>query len=406
MPTLAYKFRAYTDEQTMRELKSQLVLLCEVYNTLRWADTYFYQRDGRGLSKNELRQTTLDLRKQDREYQRVYAQVVQEVADRYYEARQRFFEGVAKFPKEKKPHKWLSLTYPQQGWKVLSVRPIRSRKKKLIKLQLSKLGVFDVIVHRRFDFEKVKRVTVKLTKSGEVYIIFTLEDVEVKPLPSVGMEVGIDVGIEKLLVTSDGEYVPNLRPLERAMDRIKRLQKSMSRKKYLSKNWFKAKQKLAKAYEHLNNLKRDLYMKIGKYLASKYDIVVMEDIDVRKLSDKSDRSMRKRLKDVSFGMLKKVIKYQVTKYGKTFKTVSPAYTSKTCFKCGYRNDALTLKDRVFTCPKCGFTCDRDLNASLNILKRSGTERAFVPVELRPLPVVKSYGQVSTVKQEAPSFRRE
>jgi putative transposase len=70
------------------------------------------------------------LRKQDEQYQQLYSQVVQQIADRYYEARQRFFEGLARFPKEKKPHKWYSLVYPQSGWKILETREIRTRSKK------------------------------------------------------------------------------------------------------------------------------------------------------------------------------------------------------------------------------------------------------------------------------------
>jgi len=83
VPIVGFRFRAYTDEQTLRALKAQLELACEVYNTLRWADTYFYHEDGKGLSKNELRQLALDLRKQDEENQQIYSQVVQQIADRY-----------------------------------------------------------------------------------------------------------------------------------------------------------------------------------------------------------------------------------------------------------------------------------------------------------------------------------
>ena len=104
MPTVGFRFRAYAGEQTLRALKAQLQLACEVYNTLRWVDVYFYHRDGRGLTQNELRQLALDLRKQDEEYQQLYSQVVQEIADRFYNARQRFLEGLSKrFPRENAP---------------------------------------------------------------------------------------------------------------------------------------------------------------------------------------------------------------------------------------------------------------------------------------------------------------
>jgi len=97
-------------------------LACEAYNTLRWADTYFYHEDGKGLTQTELRQLAIDLRKQDEEYQQIYSQVLQQVADRFYEARRRFLDGLARFPKEKKPHKYYSLVYPQKGWEILETR--------------------------------------------------------------------------------------------------------------------------------------------------------------------------------------------------------------------------------------------------------------------------------------------
>ena len=408
MPDVGFRFRAYTDEQTLRALKAQLKLACEIYNTLRWADIYFYQRDGKGLTQTELRQLALDLRKQDERYQQLYSQVVQQIAGRYYEARQRFFDGLTRFPKEKKAHKYYSLVYPQSGWKILEIREIRTRskknKKKLVVLRLSNLGIFKLIVHRDFPLDKVKQVVVKLTRSGRVYISFIVEGYEFPKLPSTGKVVAIDVGIEKLLTTSDGQIFPNLRPYEKALKKIKVLHKRLSRKKFLSNNWFKAKIKLARAYEHLKNLRKDIYMKLGKWFAEHYDVVVMEDIQVKQLIGKSLRRLRMRLHDVAIHELRSIMKYQLKKYGKNIRFVDPAFTSMTCARCGYVKNDLTLTDRVFVCPKCGWVADRDYNASLNILRRSGWEPPLVPVELRPLPVALCYGQGGAMKQEASPFR--
>ena len=408
MPDVGFRFRAYTDVQTLRALKAQLKLACEIYNTLRWADIYFYQRDGKGLTQTELRQLALDLRKQDERYQQIYSQVVQQIADRYYEARQRFFEGLSRFPKEKKAHKWYSLVYPQSGWKVLKVREIRTKskknKKKVITLKLSNLGIFNVVVHRDFPLDKVKRVIVKLTRSGRVYISFIVEGYEFPKLPETGKVVAIDVGVEKFLITSDGHAFPNLRPYEKALKKLKILHKRLSRKKFLSHNWFKAKIKLARAYEHLKNLRKDMYMKLGKWFAEHYDVVVMEDIQVKQLVGKSLRRLRMRLHDVAFHELRSIMEYQLRKYGKKLTLVDPAFSSMTCARCGYVKKDLTLADRVFVCPKCGWVADRDYNASLNILKRSGWEPSLVPVELCPLPVAKGYGQGGAMKQEAPPFK--
>jgi len=403
MPDVGLRFRAYTGEQTLRALKAQLKLACEVYNTLRWADIYFYQRDGKGLTQTELRQLALDLRKQDGRYQQLYSQTAQQLADRYYEARQRFFEGLARYPREKKAHKWYSLVYPQSGWKVMKVREIRTKskknKKKVITLQLSNLGIFNVVVHRDFPLDKVKRVVIKLTPSGRVYITFVV-DQEYPQLPKTNKVVAVDVGVEKLLTTSDGEYVPNQRPYEKALNKMKKLHKALSRKKFLSHNWFKAKIRLARAHEHLKNLRKDMYMKLGKYFAEHYDVLVMEDIHVKQLVGKSLRRLRMRLHDVAIHELRSIMEYQLGKYGKKLTLVDPAFTSMTCARCGHVKKDLTLADRVFVCPKCGWVADRDYNASLNILRRSGSERPLVPVELRPLP----FGQASALKQEAPSVR--
>jgi len=355
---------------------------CEAYNTLRWADTYFYHEDEKGLTLTELRQLALDLRKQDEEYQQLYSQVVQQVADRFYEARQRFFDGLARFPREKKPHKYYSLVYPQSGWRILA----REGKGRRLVLMLSSLGVFKLIVHRDFPLEKVERVVVKLTRSGKVHVSFIVEDYEFPKLLNTGRAVGIDVGIEKLLVTSDGEFLPNLRPYEKALNKVRRLHKALSRKKFLSKNWFKAKMELARAYEHLANLRRDLYMKLGRYFAEHYDVVVMEDISVKQLIGKSGRKMRMRLHDVAIHELRSIVEYQMGKYGKEVVFVDPRNSSKACAKCGYVKDDLTLNDRVFSCPRCGWTADRDYNSSLNHLKHAGWESPVVPVELRPLPI--------------------
>ncbi|MFP3313163.1 MAG: transposase [Thermocladium sp.] len=355
---------------------------CEVYNTLRWADTYFYHEDGKGLTLTELRQLALDLRKQDEEYQQLYSQVLQQIADRYYEARKRFFDGLSRFPKEKKTHKYYSLVYPQSGWKILA----REGKGRRLVLRLSSLGVFKLIVHRDFPLEKVKRVAVKLTRSERVFISFIVEDYEFPKLPNTGRAVGIDVGVEKLLVSSDGEFLPNLRPYERALKKVRRLHKSLSRKEFLSHNWFRAKMELARAYEHLADLRRDLYMKLGKYFAEHYDVVVMEDIDAKQLIGGASRGLRRSLQDAAFGMMRTVIRYQVEKYGKEVVLVDPRDSSKTCAKCGYVKMDLALSDGVFECPVCGWRADRDYNSALNHLKHAGWEPPAAPVELRPLPI--------------------
>ena len=369
----------------------------------------FHRRNGRGLTLTELRQLALDLRKRNEGYQQLYSQVAQGIADRFHNARRRFLEGSARrFPREKKPHRYYSLTYPQKGWRILSTKEIRTgsrgNRKRLVALRLSHLGTFRVIAHRDFPMDDVRRVAVKLAGSGRLYVSFFVEGYEFPRLPRTGRAVAIDVGAEKLLVTSDGEYFPNPRPYEKALRRLRRLQRELSRKRFPSRNWLKTKVRLARAHEHLANLRRDTYMKLGKYLAERYDVVVMEDIDVKRLIGESNRALRRGLQDAALGTMRSIIGYQVGKYGKAFLLVDPRDSSRTCARCGFVKHDLALHDRVFECPARGWRADRDYNASLNILRRAGWEPPVAPVELRPLPAALGRGQGGAVKQEAPPWR--
>ena len=164
----------------------------------------------------------------------------------------------------------------------------------------------------------------------------------------------------------------NPKPLERSLEGIRMLQRTLSRKKVSFKNWFKTKTKLAMEHERVKDFRRDLFFKLGALLAGEYDVLVLEDLDVQGLIQSGTKKrMRLRLHDSSFSELRAVLEWEFVKRGKLVLPV-PAYnTSRECFLCGGINQSLTLEDRVFLCPRCGFSLDRDLNASLVLLKRVG-----------------------------------
>ncbi|PSN93095.1 hypothetical protein B9Q09_06620 [Candidatus Marsarchaeota G2 archaeon ECH_B_SAG-C16] len=128
---------------------------------------------------------------------------------------------------------------------------------------------------------------------------------------------------------------------------------------------------MAREYEHVGDFRRDLFFKLGVLLAQEYDVLVLEDLNVQDLIQKGvTKKRRLRLHDSSFSKLRRILEWGFVKRGKLVLPV-PAYnTSRECFLCGRINQSLTLEDRVFHCPHCGFTIDRDLNASLVLLKRS------------------------------------
>jgi len=115
-----------------------------------------------------------------------------------------------------------------------------------------------------------------------------------------------------------------------------------------------------------------LFFKLGALLAGEYDVLVLEDLGVRNLVQKGETKKRRlRLHDSSFSELRAVLEWEFVKRGKLVLPVPSYNTSRECFLCGGINKGLTLEDRVFHCPYCGFSLDRDLNASLVLLKRAG-----------------------------------
>jgi len=242
-------------------LKTQLEVACKLYNTLLHAEQEEYEENKPTMSMNELRQLALDLRKQNKEFQVLHSQVTQQVADRFYQARQRFFDGLANKPKKKKPHRYLSLVYPQSGWKLSNWREVGQgkNKKKKARLYLSKIGFFTLVIHREFPESQVSQVCVKLYPSGRIYVIFLVEEAETLGQSSKKPKnaVGVDLGITRLATLSDGRFLDNPKPLERSLERIRVLQRTLSRKRFLSKNWLKTKTKLAKQHEHIKDFRRD-----------------------------------------------------------------------------------------------------------------------------------------------------
>jgi putative transposase len=150
------------------------------------------------------------------------------------------------------------------------------------------------------------------------------------------------------------------------------LQRALSRKRFLSGNWLKAKIRLAEQHERVKDFRRDVFFKLGFLLAAEYGLLVLEDLNVQDLIQKGGTGKRRMgLYDSSFSELRRILEREFVKRGKLVLPVPSYNSSRECFLCGGINKGLTLEDRVFHCPHCGFALDRDLNASLVLLKRAG-----------------------------------
>jgi len=214
----------------------------------------------------------LGLRKRSLEFRALHSQVTQQVAERLYQARERFLERLSNKPKVKRPHRFLSLVYPQSGWRLSDIREVglgKNKNKRKARLYLSKIGFFTLILHRVFPESQVSQVCVKLNPSGRIHVIFLVEEPEAKVQSSKEPKkaVSVDLGIARLATLSDGRFLGNPKPLERSLERIRTIQRTLSRKRFLSNNWLKAKIRLAKQHEHVKDFRRDLFFKLGALLS-------------------------------------------------------------------------------------------------------------------------------------------
>jgi len=398
----SYRFRIYPSK-TQQEIMRQHMELCRwLYNQLLKA-----KRENPNLKKYDTQRLIVELKKENPELNKVYSKVLQMVNHQLWSNLKGLNElgrkgyKVGKLRYKTSPHSWKILNYNQSGFKLDEERK---------RLHLSKIGEFSIKLHRRIK-GKVKGVIIKRTKSGKWYAIFQVEE-EPKPLPKTGKVVGIDLGVKHFAVDSDGNAFENPLFLENSLEKIKKIQMQLSRKRKGSKNWEKMRVKLVKAYERLYNQRRDFLHKLTLYYVRNYDVIILEDLDAKKIVENGHtKGFRRRFLDSALKEFVRMLSDKAGRAGRRVVFVKPAYTSRTCSRCGAIVE-LSLSDRVFACPKCGLVLDRDLNASLNILKKGldeGLGRPGLPVEGGPLPRVVPYravitGQVFLMKQEAPSER--
>ena len=172
--------------------------------------------------------------------------------------------------------------------------------------------------------------------------------------------------IKTLASLSDGTTFENPRALGRRIKTIRKLSKSLSRKKKGSKNREKAKIRLAKMYLKVFNVRRDTLHKLTTYLAKSHSRIVIEDLCVSGMM--KNRRLARAVADVGLYEFRRQLEYKCQWYGSQLHVASGWFpSSKKCSACGHKKKELSLSEREYYCEKCGLKIDRDLNAALNLV---------------------------------------
>lgn len=208
------------------------------------------------------------------------------------------------------------------------------------------------------------QVTVSRDSQGRYHISILVEEV-ITELPKTDSVVGIDAGITTLYTLSTGEKIANPRHEKKDREKLARAQRALSRKQKGSRNYAKARRKVARIHARIADRRRDHLHKLSTRLVRENQVIVIEDLSVRNMV--KNHSLARAISDASWSSFRTMLEYKADWYGREVITIDRFYpSSKTCSECGRIVESLPLNIRDWEC-ECGAVHDRDVNAAKNIL---------------------------------------
>ena len=360
-----FKYRLYPNTQQQRLLEQQLEECRWLYNDLLAA-----RRDAWEQRQESLRlydqQAMLPLLKAARPaLASVQSQVLQNVAVRIDLAFQAFFRRVCTggtndkpgYPRFRGHGRYDSITYPQVpvGCKL----DAEARR-----LRLHGVGLVKIILHRPLE-GVLKTATIRRSSTGKWYVCFVCECAEPSPLPEAGQQVGIDVGLKTFATLSTDTEIANPRFFRAEEKALVKVQRRLSNAEQGTPERARRRKVVARVHERTRWRRGDFAHQHSRRIVDRFDLIAVEDLSVNRMTH--NHCLAKSIHDAAWSQFTDLIAYKAAWAGRQYVAVNPAYTSQDCSGCGHRQ-TLSLADRVYRCPCCGVVLDRDLNASLNMLR--------------------------------------
>ena len=352
-------FRTYQFE--LQPTQEQKVLLDKHFGCVRFVFNHFlnerkeqYQADKKSDNYYKQAATLTELKKKEETawLKEVNSQSLQFALRCLDTAYVNFFRGSAKFPRFKSRKKKNSFTVPQFA-KLEGGRFFAPKFKEGIKVN----------VHREVKGE-IGKCTLSKTPTGK-YFVSILSEEQYQPKEKTCAICGIDLGLKDFAITSDGIKFKNNKYTKQYEKDLAKAQKHLSRKQKGSSSFERQKRKVAKIHEKISNTRQDVLHKVSHQLVSDYDIIALEDLNVKGMM--SNRKLSKHIADASWGTFVRFLEYKADWNDKQVVKINRWYpSSKTCNVCGWINQDLNLSVREWTC-KNGHHLDRDENAAKNIL---------------------------------------
>ena len=296
----------------------------------------------------------------------------QSAAERAWSAISRFYDNCKKkikgkkgFPKFKKNTR--SVEYKSSGWKLSEDRKCLTITDKQGIGTLKLKGTYDL---HFYNIKQIKRVRLVRRADG-YYSQFAVDvDIKIESQPT-GKAIGLDLGLKYFIADNNGNVEPSpkfYRKSERQLNRAnrKKSKKYVKGKKPQSNNYHKARNRYARKHLRVSRQREEYCKKLAYSVIQSNDLVAYEDLKVKNMV--RNRKLAKSITDAGWSTFREWLEYFGIKYGKITIAVPPHNTSQDCSNCGEKVEK-SLSTRTHVCPHCGFTEDRDVNASINILRR-------------------------------------
>ncbi|AOY83488.1 transposase [Moorena producens JHB] len=304
-------------------------------------------------------------KKSNPELKRVNAQVLQQVLktlDKAFTSMKNQGHG---FPRFKNKYRMRSFVFPQ-----FKANPVVNDLIKLPQIGMVKMRLSRPIP----EGFKIKQVRVVRRASGYFAMIALQSDVSVPDTPVWGHPLGIDVGLDKFLATSDGELIERPKFLTKLHGELKLLQRRLKLKKLGSANRHKLNHKIARLHQKITDTRKDFHFKLADHLCDQAGMIFVvgeacpKDIDLD-FRTWAKGMLSKHTLDAGFGQFFNILAWVCWKRGIYFGKVDYRYTSQICPNCGAHTGKKDLSERLHKCPECSYEIHRDVAAAQVICQR-------------------------------------
>lgn len=352
-----FRFRLYPT-------KEQELLLCKTLGCARFVWNYFldlrqksWKQENKTLSYYDTAKLLTQLKKEP-EYS--WLSEVSITALRYSiygldTTYKRFFKGNCGYPNFKKKSGTNSIGLDTSAFSIKDGKFFIAKNKQPLNIRF----------HRQLpQNQEIKYIHISLEPSGKWYVSFNLE-VSIEPLPESQNQIGIDLGVSTFATTSNGDKIKSP-DLKNEYQKLKRLQKRLSKKQKGSNNRNKARLRVARQHERIANIRRNFHHQVARKLVNENQVIVLEDLKVSNMV--KNRKLSRAISEQGWYQFRSFLEYKCNWYGRELIIISQWYpSSKTCSSCGSIQTKMPLSVREWTCPDCGTHHDRDINAAKNIL---------------------------------------